>query len=103
MVDTATTFTSTTLPAGLKLNATTGEIYWAQGPSGALPEALRRQLPALTLGGAVYAELPAQRVAIVNGQVFHEGDRPVAELRVEQIRPRSVVFSWQGQRFEMAL
>jgi len=36
---------------------------------------------------------------VLNGQVVHEGDQPVPGLLVEQIRPRAVVFSFQGQRF----
>ncbi len=68
-----------------------------------LPDALRRELPALNLGGAVYAEQPAQRMVIVNGQVFHEGDRLGADLQVQEIRLKSVVFSQRGQRFEMPL
>ena len=68
-----------------------------------LPDALRRELPALSLGGAVYAEQSAQRMVIVNGQVFHEGDRLGADLQVQEIRLKSVVFSQRGQRFEMPL
>jgi len=68
-----------------------------------LPEAVRRQLPPLALGGGMYSEQAAQRLVLVNGQVAHEGDEPVAGLRVLQIRPRSVVFSFQGQLFEAGL
>jgi len=68
-----------------------------------LPDALRRELPALALGGAVYAEQAAQRMVIVNGQVFREGDRLNADLQVHEIRLKSVVFSLRGQRFEMLL
>jgi general secretion pathway protein B len=68
-----------------------------------LPDTLRRELPALSLGGAVYADQPAQRMVIVNGQVFHEGDRLGADLQVQEIRLKSVVFNLRGQRFEMAL
>lgn len=68
-----------------------------------LPEALRRELQPLSLGGLVYAEQPALRIAIVNGQVFHEGDKPMTDLLVQQIRPKSVVFGFRGQRFEVAL
>jgi len=72
-------------------------------PLAELPEAVRRQLPPLTLGGSVYSEQPAQRLVIVNGQVTHEGDQPASQLQVVQIRPRSVVFSFHGQLFELPL
>jgi general secretion pathway protein B len=71
---------------------------WAE-----LPEALRREMPALSLGGAMHAEQAELRVAIVNGQVFHEGDPVAPGLTVRSIRPKAVVFDFRGQRFEMPL
>ena len=68
-----------------------------------LPEALRREIGPLSPGGSIHAEQPAARMVILNGQVFREGDALAADLRVEQIRPRSVVFSLRGQRFEQPL
>ena len=68
-----------------------------------LPEALRREVQPLTLGGSVYAEQPPLRIVIINGQVFHEGDKPLPALQVLQIRLKSVVFSVRGQRFEVPL
>jgi general secretion pathway protein B len=68
-----------------------------------LPEDLRRQMPPLTLGGSVYSTQPEKRMVIVNGQVFLEGATLAPELRLEQIRPKSAVFSIRGQRFEMPL
>jgi general secretion pathway protein B len=68
-----------------------------------LPDAIRQQVPPLTLGGGVYSTQATQRLVIVNGQVVHEGDQPAAGLRVVQIRPRSVVFSFRGQQFELGL
>ena len=68
-----------------------------------LPDALRRELPAMTLGGSMYAEQPALRMVIINGQVVHEGDRLAPELLVQQIRQKSVVLNWRGQAFELGL
>jgi general secretion pathway protein B len=68
-----------------------------------LPDALRREVQPLNLGGAVYADKATLRIVIVNGQVFHEGDKPFPALQVQQIGLRSVVFSVRGQRFEMPL
>ena len=68
-----------------------------------LPEALRREVGPLSPGGSIYAEQPAARMVILNGQVFREGDTLAADLRVEQIRPRSVVLGLRGQRFELPL
>jgi len=68
-----------------------------------LPEATRRALPPLQAGGGMYAEQAALRMVVLNGQVFHEGDRPAPELLVQQIRPRSVVLVFRGQRFELPM
>jgi general secretion pathway protein B len=70
-------------------------------PVRALPEALRRELPALTLSGSVYSESPAQRLLIVNGQVVHEGQTLAAGLTLEQIRPKGAVFRYKDHRFEL--
>jgi general secretion pathway protein B len=40
---------------------------------------------------------------VVNGQVFQEGSQLAPELKLEQIRPKSAVFSIRGQRFEVPL
>jgi general secretion pathway protein B len=68
-----------------------------------LPEATRRELPPLVIGGSMYSAQPSQRLVILNGQVFHEGGQVGAELVVEQIRPKSVVLRYRQQRFEMPL
>lgn len=86
------------LPAAARLSADT-----RVPPLASLPEALRRQLPPLALGGGMYAEQPAQRLVLVNGQVAHEGDDLGRGLRLLQIRPRSVVFAFGEQMFELAL
>lgn len=68
-----------------------------------LPEALRREMAGLRIGGSVWAEQPEARIVILGGQVYREGDSPAEGLRIEQIRQRSVVFELRGQRFEMPM
>ena len=63
-----------------------------------LPEDIRRQLLALTISGSSYSENPEHRMLIVNGQVFHEGEKPTAELVREQIKPNAAVLSFRGYR-----
>ena len=70
---------------------------------GELPGALRQQVPPLAIGGSVYSPQASARMVIVNGQVFQEGSRLAPELKLEQIRPKTAVFSIQGQLFEMPL
>jgi general secretion pathway protein B len=68
-----------------------------------LPEEVRRQMPAIGIGGSVYSSQPDNRLLIVNGQVYREGAAVAAGLLLEQIGPRSAVFSIRGQRFEVPL
>ena len=67
-----------------------------------LPPSVRAQLPRLTVGGAIYSETPSARMVILNGQVFHEGDKPAADTVLEQIRLKSAVLNFRGQRYEIA-
>lgn len=64
-----------------------------------LPQALRQSLPKLVISGATYSDNPAWRMLIINGQVFHEGEKPAADVQLEQIRPKSAVLNYKGQRF----
>ena len=68
-----------------------------------LPDEFRQQVPQLAIGGSMYSPQAAKRMVIVNGQVFLEGATLAPELQLEQIRPRTAVFSIRGQRFEVPL
>ena len=66
-----------------------------------LPEALRRELPTLSFGGAMFSPTPANRMLIVNGQVFREGDKLAPELWLEQIKLKDAVLRYKGQRYSV--
>ena len=66
-----------------------------------LPEAVRRELPVLNFGGAMHSPTPANRMLIVNGQVFHEGDKLAPELWLEQIKLKDAVLRYKGQRYSV--
>jgi len=68
----------------------------------ALPPDVRAQLPHLAVGGAIYSETPSARMVILNGQVFHEGDKPAADTVLELIRLKSAVLNFRGQRYEVS-
>lgn len=72
-------------------------------PWASLPEASRSTMPALAWSGAVHAERAEQRLVIVNGQVAREGDTIANGVQLLQIRQKSVLLRWQGQRIEMPL
>jgi general secretion pathway protein B len=67
-----------------------------------LPEAVRRELPALTFGGAMHSPNAASRMLIVNGQLFHEGDKIGPELWLEQIKLKDAVLRYKQHRYSVS-
>ncbi|MDC8785754.1 general secretion pathway protein GspB [Roseateles koreensis] len=67
----------------------------------ALPESLRRELPPLVAGGAMYSDTPANRMLIINGQVLREGDQVAPQLVLEQIKLKAAVLVYKGERFSI--
>jgi len=66
-----------------------------------LPENIRSQLPPLAVGGSIYSANPPDRSIIIDGRLLRENDRLTADLALEQIRPKSAVLRFRGQRFEI--
>ena len=87
---------STPTPAAATTRAET-RIY-AQAE---LPEEIRRDLPKVAINGSSYSGDPASRMVMVNGQIFHEGDKLGGGLALEKINRRSAVFSFRGYRYEI--
>lgn len=79
------------------------QVPAAVPPLAALPDDLRRQVPAMVIGGSVYSPDPASRMLVVNGQVVREGTTLAPGLRLERIGRQAAVFSIRGQSFEMRL
>ena len=63
-----------------------------------LPDDVRKEVLALVIGGAMYSQTPANRMLIVNGQLFHEGDTLAPGLTLEQIKLKSAVLKLKGYR-----
>jgi general secretion pathway protein B len=66
-----------------------------------LPEDLKRSLPPLAIGGAVYSDNPGSRLLMIGGQLLKEGDVAGPGVTLEQIRPRSAVLRWKDVRYEV--
>ena len=66
-----------------------------------LPAESRATLPRLTVGGAIYSDVASARMLILNGQVYHEGEKPAADTVLEQIRHKSAVLNYRGLRYEI--
>ena len=66
-----------------------------------LPADLRGQLPKMTISGAVYSKDPAQRLLLINNQVFTQGGNVAPGLDLLEIQPHQAIFSFQGTRFRV--
>lgn len=68
-------------------------------PVESLPEAFRRTLPPLAVGGSIHAERPADRILIVNGQPLKEGDTVDGRVTLESIGRQGATWRAGDQRF----
>ena len=66
-----------------------------------LPADVRLALPKLVISGSTYSDTPAYRMVIINGQVFHEGEKVAADMVLQQIKPNAMVLDYKGQRYSM--
>jgi general secretion pathway protein B len=55
--------------------------------------------PRLAISGGVYSPSPAQRMLIVNGQVFNEGSEVAAGVTLEKIEARTATLRFRGARY----
>jgi general secretion pathway protein B len=58
--------------------------------------------PKLAISGGVYSNSAAQRMLIVNGQVFNEGSEVAPGVVVEAIQARTAVLRFRGARYTVA-
>ena len=92
--DAAPTRSAAVLPAA-KPASTEPRIY----ATSELPENIRRELPQVVVGGSIYSNNPANRFLVINGQVFHEGDKLGPELWLEQIKLKAAVLRYKDYRY----
>jgi general secretion pathway protein B len=71
-------------------------------PETAAPIAgLPADAPKLAISGGVYSANAAQRMLIVNGQVFNEGGEVEPGMVLEEIRPKAAVLRFRGSRYSV--
>ena len=58
--------------------------------------------PRVAISGGVYSPNPAQRMLIVNGQVFNEGSEVAPGVKVEAIQARTATLGFRGARYTVA-
>ena len=83
-------------PAASAASAAAATRVYAQNE---LPDTIRRELPQIVVGGSIYSDNPANRFLVINGQVFHEGDKLGPELWLDQIKLKAAVLRFKGYRY----
>ncbi|MES2785171.1 MAG: general secretion pathway protein GspB [Pseudomonadota bacterium] len=81
------------VPGARSVPATTAAAVTA--PAVGLPP----DAPRLAINGGVYSSSKAQRMLIVNGQVYNEGNEIAAGVVLEEIRNKTAVVRFRGSRY----
>jgi general secretion pathway protein B len=65
-----------------------------------LPLTIQQEIPAMTIQLHSFSSKPENSIVSINSRLMKEGDSLTPELKLEQITPNGVVFSYKGYRFE---
>lgn len=68
-----------------------------------LPLAIQQELPAMSIPVHTYSSAPGERIVGINDRLLQEGEYVAPGLRLEEIAPDSVVFSYKNYRFRRGL
>ena len=74
----------------------------AAAPAAAPAAGLPPDAPRLTISGGVYSANPAQRMLIVNGQVFNEGSEVGPGVVLEQIKQKTAVLKFRNASYTVS-
>lgn len=66
-----------------------------------LPANIRSEIPTVVIGGSSYSPNPKFRLLMVNGQMYQEREKPLPNLVLEQINPKSAVMNYKGYRYSI--
>lgn len=65
-----------------------------------LPLTIQQEMPAMTIQFHAYSSIPANRMVSINSLMMHEGESLMPGLKLEQITPEGMIFSYKGYRFQ---
>jgi general secretion pathway protein B len=87
--------------AGQKLSASaaTGKRNKSSIASSDMPPSIRKTLPVMAVAVHAYSSAPGDRLVSINGRMLREGDTLAPDLRLEQITPDGMIFTYRGYRF----
>ena len=69
-------------------------------PMDELPLHIQREIPAMTVQLHAYSNNPSERLVSINSIRLREGGSLMLGLRLEQITPDGMIFSYKGYRFQ---
>ena len=73
-------------------------LAWAE-----LPTAIQQELPALNITVHAYSARPADRMVGINNSMLREGASIAPGLKLDEITPDGMVFSYKGYRFKRSI
>jgi general secretion pathway protein B len=68
-----------------------------------LPLPIQREIPAMTVQLHAYSSIPSERLVSINSIRLREGGSLMLGLRLEQITPDGMIFSYKGYRFKRGI
>lgn len=68
-------------------------------PMAELPLQIQQEIPAMTIPLHAYSSKPRDRLVSINDRMLREGESLTPGLRLEQITPDGLIFSYKGYRF----
>lgn len=72
-------------------------------PLNELPLQIQQEIPAMTIQLHAYSSNPIERLVSVNSIRLREGENLMSGLRLEQITPDGMIFSYKGYRFQRGI
>lgn len=69
-------------------------------PFDELPPAIQKDIPAMSIQLHAYSSLPAERLVSINSIRLREGESLMVGLKLEQITPDGMIFSYKGYSFK---
>jgi general secretion pathway protein B len=72
-------------------------------PFDELPFQIQQEIPAMTVQLHSYSNNPSERLVYINSIRLREGESLMLGLRLEQITPDGMIFSYKGYRFKRGI
>jgi general secretion pathway protein B len=68
-----------------------------------LPPSIQQEIPRLSVSVHAYSSQPKNRLVTIDDRMLHEGENVVPGLKLEQITPDGLIFSYKGYRFRRSV